>query len=77
MKTVETKPLVGERILLRPFIKKDLRHIQRWSNDAELRKLIGEIAPMSKADVEKWYKERRSDETRLWYTIVLKKGNRS
>ncbi len=73
---MKTVPLIGERIILRPFTKKDLTYIQRWSNDAELRKLIGEIAPMSKADAEKYYEERRSDETRLWYTIVLKKGNR-
>jgi diamine N-acetyltransferase len=73
---MKTVPLVGERIILRPFTKKDLAHIVQWSNDAELRKLIGEIAPMSKADAEKWYKELRSDKSRLWYTIVLKKDNR-
>ena len=76
MKTVERKPLIGERIILRPFTKKDLTHTVRWSEDAELRKLIGEIAPISRAEAEKWYKELRSDETRAWYTIVLKKGNR-
>jgi RimJ/RimL family protein N-acetyltransferase len=76
MKTVERKPLVGERIILRPFTKKDLRHIQRWSNDAELRKLTGEIAPINQAEAQKFYKELRSDETRLWYTIVVKKDNR-
>ena len=73
---MKTVPLTGVRIILRPFTKKDLTYIQRWSNDAELRKLIGEIAPISQADAEKYYEERRSDETRLWYTIVLKKGNR-
>ena len=73
---MKTVPFIGERIILRPFAKKDLTYIQRWSNDAELRKLIGEIAPMSQADAEKYYEERRSDKTRLWYTIVLKKDNR-
>ena len=76
MKTEERKPLIGERILLRPFTKKDLLHIQRWSNDAELRKLTGEIAPISQADAEKFYKELRSDQNRIWYTIVLKRENR-
>jgi RimJ/RimL family protein N-acetyltransferase len=76
MKTVKAEPFIGERIILRPFIKKDLAHTIRWSNDAELRKLIGEIDPMSKAQAEKWYKELRSDKDRLWYTIVVKKDNR-
>lgn len=76
MKTVRRKPLIGERVVLRPFGEKDLPHIIRWSNDAELRKLIGEIAPISEAEAEKFYKELRSDETRAWYTIVLKKDNR-
>jgi len=76
MKTEKTKPLIGERVILRPFTKKDLEHIIRWSNDAELRKLIGEINPMSKAEAEKYYKELVSDKTRAWYTIVLKKDNR-
>jgi RimJ/RimL family protein N-acetyltransferase len=44
MKTVERELLIGERIFLRPFSKKDLPHIQRWSTDAELRRLTGEIA---------------------------------
>jgi len=76
MKTVEGESLIGERIFLRPFSKKDLPHIQRWSTDAELRRLTGEIAPISQAEVEKFYRELRADENRAWFAIVLKKGNR-
>jgi RimJ/RimL family protein N-acetyltransferase len=76
MKPTATKPLADERILLRPFTKKDLAHFVRWSEDAELRKLIGEIEPMSQAEAEKWYKELCADENRAWYTIVVKKDNR-
>jgi len=75
-KNVERKPLIGERVFLRPFCKSDLQHILRWSNDVELRKLIGEVAPMSRAEAEKWYKELRADKDRVWFVIVLKKGNR-
>jgi RimJ/RimL family protein N-acetyltransferase len=76
MKTVERKQLVGGRILLRPFSKRDLPHIQRWSADAELRKLIGEVAPMSGAEAEKFYKELRADKGRVWFVIVLKRNGR-
>jgi diamine N-acetyltransferase len=76
VKTVERKPLVGERILLRPFSKRDLPHIQRWSTDAELRKLIGRVAPMSEAEAERFYKDLRVDKDRIWFVIVLKRNNR-
>jgi RimJ/RimL family protein N-acetyltransferase len=76
VKTVERKSLIGERVFLRPFSKRDLPHIQRWSTDAELRRLTGEVAPISQAEAEKFYKELRADENRAWFTIVLKKGKR-
>lgn len=73
---VERKSLIGERIFLRPFEKRDLTHFQRWENDVELRKLIGEVAPMSRTEVEKWYKDLLADQDRVWFAIVLKKRNR-
>jgi diamine N-acetyltransferase len=76
MKDAERKSLIGERVFLRPFGRDDLPYIQKWSNDAELRRLIGEVAPMSRADTEKWYRELLADEDRVWFAIVLKKGDR-
>jgi RimJ/RimL family protein N-acetyltransferase len=68
--------LTGRRVYLRPFGREDLPYIQKWSNDAELRRLIGEVAPMSQAETEKWYKELLVDKDRVWFAIVLKKGDR-
>lgn len=68
--------LNGRRVCLRPFCRDDLPYIQKWSNDAELRRLIGEVAPMSRAETEKWYKELLADKDRIWFTIVLKRGGR-
>jgi RimJ/RimL family protein N-acetyltransferase len=76
MKSVMRKSLVGKGVFLRPFGKRDLPHIQRWSNDAELRKLTGEVASISQTEAEKFYKELLADENREWFTIVLKKGRR-
>ena len=72
VRTAERKSLIGERIFLRPFEKGDLTHFQRWENDAELRKLIGEVAPMSRMEVEKWYEDLLADQDRVWFAIVLK-----
>ena len=68
--------LTGRRVYLRPFDRDDLPYIQKWSNDAELRRLIGEVAPMSWAETEKWYEELLADKDRTWFVIVLKKGDR-
>jgi RimJ/RimL family protein N-acetyltransferase len=38
--------------------------------------MIGEVAPMSRANTEKWYKEMLADKDRIWFAIALKKGDR-
>ena len=72
----EQETLTGRRVCLRPFGKKDATYIQKWSNDAGLRRLIGEVASMSRAETEKFYKELRNDKDRAWYVIVLKRNDR-
>jgi diamine N-acetyltransferase len=68
--------LTGRRVYLRPFSRDDLPYTQNWSNDAELRRLIGEVTPMDDAETEKWYKELLDDKDRIWFVIVLKGGDR-
>ena len=68
--------LTGRKVYLRPFSRDDLPYIQKWSSDAELRRMIGEVAPMSRAETEKWYKELLGDKDRIWFVIVLKEGDR-
>jgi diamine N-acetyltransferase len=68
--------LTGRRVYLRPFGRDDLPYIQKWSNDAELGRLIGEVAPMSRAETDKWYEDLLADKDRLWFVIVLKRGDR-
>ncbi len=70
------KTLTGKRVYLRPFCINDLPYIQKWSNDDELRKLTGAIAPMSNAETKKWYEDLLTDKDRMWFAIVLKKGDR-
>jgi diamine N-acetyltransferase len=72
----EQGTLTGRRVYLRPFGRDDLPYIQKWSSDAELRRLIGEVAPMSRAETEKWYSELLADKDRKWFVIALKEGDR-
>jgi RimJ/RimL family protein N-acetyltransferase len=61
----EQETLIGRRINLRPFDRDDLPHIQKWSNDAELRRLIGDVAPMDDVETERWYRELLADKDRM------------
>jgi RimJ/RimL family protein N-acetyltransferase len=72
----EQEFLVGRRVFLRPFSEDDLRYVQKWSNDSEIRRLTGEIAPMSRQEAEEFYKHLRADKDRVWFAVVLKRGNR-
>ena len=74
--TSEQGCLIGRRVYLRPFSKTDLPYVQKWSDDPEIRRLTGEVAPMNRANAEKFYKELRADKDRIWFVIVLKRGNR-
>lgn len=72
----EKGALIGRRVYLRPFVRDDLPHSQRWSEDRDIRTLIGEVTPMSDADAERLYEELRADKDRLWFIIMLKRGER-
>ncbi|MCG2717961.1 MAG: GNAT family N-acetyltransferase [Nanoarchaeota archaeon] len=66
--------LIGKRLYLRTLKKEDLTYIQKWSNDPEIRKLIGEVAPMSQADADKFLERVHNDDTREWFVIVIKEN---
>jgi RimJ/RimL family protein N-acetyltransferase len=68
--------LIGERLYLRPFEKEDLVYVRKWSNDPQVRRLTGEVTPMSQAAAEEWYERAKADRDRVWFTIVLKEGER-
>ena len=72
---LKQETLAGVRVYLRPFCRGDLPHIQKWSNDAELRRLTGEVAPMSGAETKKWYEDLLADKDRMWFALVLKRGD--
>ena len=70
------EPLVSRRVILRPFSKDDLKFVQKWSNDTEIRKLTGEVAPIDDAEAERFFESLRVDKNRLWFAVILKSGNR-
>jgi diamine N-acetyltransferase len=68
--------LVGRRVRLRPLGKEDLIYLREWSEDAEIRGLIGEGAPMSKGDSEKFFKKVPANTARAWFMVVLRENNK-
>lgn len=73
---IKSRFLIGKRVYLRALEKKDLIYIRKWSNDPEIRKLIGEVASMSQADADKFLERVYSDNTREWFVIVVKEDDR-
>jgi RimJ/RimL family protein N-acetyltransferase len=71
-----TESLISRRVYLRPFGEDDVPYVQKWSDDSEIRKMTGEVAPMNRAEAEGWYRGLRAAKDRLWFTIVLKEGDR-
>jgi len=51
---MRTAFLDGERLYLRPVEPEDLVCIRRWANDPEVRRLTGEVRPMSQADANEF-----------------------
>src|SRR4030042_5921430 len=73
---VKSRVVIGKRVYLRPLAKEDLVYLRKWSDDAEIRGLIGEVASMSKADSEKFLEEVRGDTERAWFMVVVKENNK-
>ena len=56
--------------------REDLIYLQKWLEDAEIRRLIGEVGSMSKADAEKFLEKVRGDTERAWFMVVVKENNK-
>jgi len=65
------RTLTGKDVVLRPLEEDDIPHLIRWSNDPELRKLTGEVAPMTQAEAEALLEKARTDESRRWFAITV------
>lgn len=68
--------LIGPRIYLRPVEREDLPFIRSFSNNPEVRRLTGEVTPMTPAGAEAFFEKVSQDESRVWFVIVLKDGDR-
>ncbi len=77
MNKVETAPgfIIGERVYLRPLEKDDLAHIRQWSNDPEIRRLTGEVRPMTQAGADAFFDKVQNDQDRVWFAVVLKEND--
>ena len=72
---VKSRVVIGKRVYLRPLAKEDLVYLRKWSDDAEIRGLTGEVTSMSQADCERFLEEVYDDSSREWFVVVIKKNN--
>jgi len=72
----QARVLIGKRVRLRPLVREDLVYLRKWSRDAEIKGLIGEVASMSKADWEKFLDEVRGDRKRAWFMVIVKENDK-
>jgi len=61
-------------VILRPLEERDIPSLLRWSQDPELRKLIGEVAPMDPREAATFLAKARTDASREWYAVTLRDG---
>lgn len=73
---VKLRVLEGKRVYLRPVEKEDLPYIQKWTNDSEIRRLTGEVIPMSQTNAEEFFEKVNKDSDRVWFVVVLKENDR-
>jgi len=72
----EPRTLIGHRVCLRPLGREDLVHIREWYDDAELKRLTGEVSSMSEADCERFLEQAYADNSREWFVVVIKENSR-
>lgn len=64
--------LTSQRVTLKPMTKFDLPHLVKWDSDPEMMKLTGGTEPWTREKAEQWFDNACSDETSIWFTIVVK-----
>ena len=65
------RTLTADDVLLRPLEEGDIPSLVRWSEDPELRKLTGEVAPMDREEAEAFLERTRTEESRRWFAVVV------
>jgi RimJ/RimL family protein N-acetyltransferase len=68
--------LIGEHVILKALEKDDLVHIYKWANDPAIRRLTGEVRPMTQAGAEEFFERVKNDKNRIWFIIVQRKDGR-
>ena len=72
METNTARFLIGNQVYLRPVEKGDINRLYSWSNDPEIRGLTGEVFPTVQSSVEEFLTRLQTDNSRVWFGIVLK-----
>jgi RimJ/RimL family protein N-acetyltransferase len=54
----------------------DLAWIRKWANDPQIRRLTGEVRPMTAVAADRFYDKVQKDEDRVWFVIALRESDR-
>lgn len=68
--------LEGKKVYLRPIQRSDMSCIQGWINNFQIRRLIGDVRPMSDEALEQYYDKLTTDESRVWFAVVSKENDK-
>ncbi len=49
--------------------------IRKWANDPEIRRLTGEVAPMTPAGAERFFEKVQNDEDRVWFIVAIREND--
>lgn len=69
--------LEGKSVILRPFERQDLVHLQLWNNQQQTRAQVGQVYPESQSSADAWFERLQADKQRVWFAVVRKSDGKT
>ncbi|MCX8083991.1 MAG: GNAT family N-acetyltransferase [Calditerrivibrio sp.] len=66
----------GDKIILRPFEKRDIEIYRQWVNDGEIASLVDRVLPVTEIEHERWYDSIQQNQNIVVFAIEEKTTNK-